>query len=336
MSYALTKLITQLIYPFNLGMLGLAIGALLLAWRWRRERRLAAPGSRAGVAESGAASGCRPAGNGLPQGPCVVSSVSRVRRLLVSGPLWLGLSLVWLWIWSTPALCIFLIGSLERRYPPVAVEALPSADMIVVLGGCMAAAVPPRLYPELGDASSRLWHGARLYRAGKAPLIVVTSPTNETAAMKEFLVDLGVPATAIIREMRSRTTYENADFTRELFMEATARGPVGKPAERGSEAMGQPTAFRPTRAALPRILLVTSAQHMSRAEMIFKRVGFEVIPVGTCYAVTEESAKHSLMHWLPDAGALGGSSAAFKEYVGNWVYRFRKVEGERPPSAGTR
>lgn len=275
----------------------------------------------------------RPVGSAALPGACAVPGVSRVRRLLASGPLWLVLSLVWLWVWSTPALRSWLAGSLERRYPPVAVEALPAADLIVVLGGCMGSVMPPRLYPELNDASSRLWHGARIYRAGKAPRVVVTSPTNETAAMKEFLVDLGVPAAAVIREMRSRTTFENALFTRELILEDLTRSPTGQAAAPGATTPGQHRAREPARVALPRIILVTSAQHMYRAEMLFKRVGFEVIPAATAYHVIGELSQNSFTRWLPDVGALGGNAEAFKEYIGYWVYRYRKT-GDQLPTCG--
>lgn len=334
MSYALTKFLTQLIYPFNLALIGITIGVVLMMLKRYRTRRCDAAEAHDGIGAEGIGSGNRQAGSASAQGSCAVTKVSKIWRLLASGPLWLALSLAWLWVWSTPALCTWLAGSLERRYPPVAVEALPSAELIVVLGGCMGAAVPPRLYPELNDASSRLWHGARLYRAGKAPLMVVTSPTNETAAMKEFLVDLGVPAAAIIREMRSRTTYENALFTRELILKERTHALEGRSAVPSAAAAGQHTVEATSRSALPRIILVTSAQHMARAEMIFKRVGFEVIPAATCYQVLGETEQNPLVRWLPDGGALGGSSAAFKEYVGYWVYLHRKVEGQLPARGG--
>jgi hypothetical protein len=31
----------------------------------------------------------------------------------------------------------------------------------------------------------------------------------------------------------------------------------------------------------------------------------------------------TVLDWLPDAGALEGSTRAIKEYVGYWVYRAR-------------
>ncbi len=52
-----------------------------------------------------------------------------------SGGVLLTIALGWLWLWSTPAFSDWLRATLEQRFPPVAVEELPTADAIVVLGG---------------------------------------------------------------------------------------------------------------------------------------------------------------------------------------------------------
>ena len=71
-----------------------------------------------------------------------------------SGAWLLGVALGWLWLWSTPVFSDWLRATLEQRYPPVLVEALPTADAIVVLGGTMQGARPPmRLYSNLEAAA---------------------------------------------------------------------------------------------------------------------------------------------------------------------------------------
>ena len=45
--------------------------------------------------------------------------------------------LFWIWLCATPVFSNWMCLSLEGGYPPVAVESLPSADAIVVLGGAM-------------------------------------------------------------------------------------------------------------------------------------------------------------------------------------------------------
>jgi uncharacterized SAM-binding protein YcdF (DUF218 family) len=208
----------------------------------------------------------------------------------------------WVWFWSIPGVSHWLRSSLENRYPPVAVAELPSADAIVVLGGGMGVAAPPRRTPDLGAAADRVWHAARLYQAGKAPTILLSGGALpwlharglETDAMSEFLRDLGVPRDRLILEQRGNTTRGNALETKRLI-----------------DAAG-----------MARILLVTSALHMARADASFRAVGIEAIPAATDHEILIASAP-TWLDWLPDAGALDGSSRAVKEYLGLWVYRLR-------------
>lgn len=202
-------------------------------------------------------------------------------------------AIVWLCFWSLPATSLWIRGQLEDQAGPRSIDALPTASAIVVLGGAVEGALPPwRPYPDLTSAGDRVWHAARLYRAGKAPLIVLSGGTThegeepEAQAMRKFLVDLGVPEAAMLLEEKSTTTTENAADTARLLQ---ARG-------------------------IRRILLVTSALHMRRARALFERVGFQVIPAPTDYEVS-----HRAFVWrdlLPDANALDGSGRAIKEIVG--------------------
>ncbi|MCC9003526.1 MAG: YdcF family protein, partial [Candidatus Competibacter sp.] len=50
-----------------------------------------------------------------------------------SGGALLAVALGWLWLWSTPVFSDWVRAGLEQRYPPLPVEALPTADAIVVL-----------------------------------------------------------------------------------------------------------------------------------------------------------------------------------------------------------
>jgi uncharacterized SAM-binding protein YcdF (DUF218 family) len=130
---------------------------------------------------------------------------------------------------ATPAVSNAMVASLERQFLPVPPERSASADAIVVLGGCLAPERPPRLSAELVESSDRLLHAARLYRAGKAPVVLAsggavpwTSTSRpESEAMAAFLVEWGVLRTAILVDTRSRTTRENAVETERIL---TARG----------------------------------------------------------------------------------------------------------------
>ncbi|MBK1645660.1 hypothetical protein CKO25_13585 [Thiocapsa imhoffii] len=211
------------------------------------------------------------------------------------------LGILWLGFWSIPLVSDAVRHTLERQYEQQAASAMPTADAIVVLGGGLGAVPLEWPYPDLAAAADRVWHAARLYHAGKAPLLIVSGGAmpwqgarrSEADAMLQFLTDLGVPAQAIRLEQESRNTRENALFTAAL-METEH---------------------------LERVLLVTSALHMPRAVAAFRAVNLEVIPAPTDFEVVPEPP-HPL-RLMPDAAALSDSTRALKEYLGLWVYRAR-------------
>jgi len=78
------------------------------------------------------------------------------------------------------------------------------------------------------------------------------------------------------------------------------------------------------------VLLVTSALHMPRSLLIFKRQGIAAIPASTDFLVTTEDMKQqqstpqaTILNLLPDADQLQQFTRALKEYVGIVVYRLR-------------
>lgn len=217
------------------------------------------------------------------------------RRRLALG---LGvLSLAWLWGWSLPVTSNAIRGYLENQHPAVNASAMPEAGAIVVLGGGTSPLSYGEPYPNLNAASDREWHGARLYQAGKAPLLILTGghdpkyrATSSAEAMRRFMSALGVPDSAMLLEERSRNTTQNADFTADILE------------ERG----------------ISRILLVTSALHMPRSVALFEAQGLEVILAATDHEVRPLP---TWRNWLPGTDALDGSSRAIKEIVGRLVGR---------------
>lgn len=221
------------------------------------------------------------------------------RRRLSHLCLLLGVAIIW--VFSTPAVSNALRSSLELRYLPMAIAATPKADVIVILGGALAYPVPPRLETELTNESDRVLHAARLYHAGKAPHILASGGTmpwsqagSEAAIIRDLLLEWGVPAEAILLETESRTTRENALYTRELLAERN----------------------------LSQVLLVTSAMHMPRSVATFAALDIAVIPTPTDITVTTQ-LDGTLLDWLPSSGSLDASSRAIKEYLGMWVYWLR-------------
>lgn len=202
----------------------------------------------------------------------------------------------WLWLWSTPAASTWLRLSVESAYPPRLVASLSTAPAAVVLGGGMSPPSASMPFPDLHEASDRVWHAARLYHAGKVPLLVLSggsdpavSPTSEAQAMRMLLLDLSVPDSAMVMESASRDTRQNATFTAALLKARDIR----------------------------RVLLVTSAMHMARAVAAFEAEGIEVVPAAIDY--TQPTPLSALPAWLPDSSSLEGSGRVFKELLGQWV-----------------
>lgn len=182
----------------------------------------------------------------------------------------------------------------------------PRAEAIVVLGGGLEPAFPPRPWVQLTEPGSRILYAAKLYREGTAPLVIVSGGTvwpdvaPEAADMAEMLKFTGVPDSAIVLESNSLNTYENAVNVRQVL---DSRG-------------------------IHRILLVTSAMHMPRALLIFKHQGVEALPAPVDFIATardfdgsNNSLKAMASNLLPDAESLEWTSRAMKEYLGLAVYR---------------
>jgi uncharacterized SAM-binding protein YcdF (DUF218 family) len=77
------------------------------------------------------------------------------------------------------------------------------------------------------------------------------------------------------------------------------------------------------------VLLVTSAMHMPRSLLIFKRQKNAAIPAPTDFLVTADDLQQhnppqaTLLNFLPDADRLQQTTRALKEYFGLVVYRLR-------------
>lgn len=213
------------------------------------------------------------------------------------------LSLLILWAFGTPACADALLLSLEARYPIAASASLPEADAVVVLGGGTTAGGPSRPEIELGASSGRLMHGFRIFKSGRAPRIILSGGTfvpgdTEAEEMERVLLEWGTPRAALLLEMRSRNTHENAVQTLAL---ARKHG-------------------------LRRLIVVTSAFHMPRAAAIFRKEaaphGVQIIPAPTC-RYTGGQRPYSLLAYLPEANALANSSLVLREFMGLVVYRAR-------------
>jgi uncharacterized SAM-binding protein YcdF (DUF218 family) len=169
--------------------------------------------------------------------------------------------------------------------------------VMVVLGGATRGDTSPLQPADLNAQADRLLYAAQLYQAGKAPLLLLSGGSAahlrpEAEEMAEILAIMGVPEAAMLLEGHSRNTYENALYSAQLLQQRAVR----------------------------RVLLVTSAFHMRRAEAVFAAQGIEVVPAATDYQRLLQA--ELLPAWLPSATALVQSTYALRELAGLWVYRW--------------
>lgn len=218
----------------------------------------------------------------------------------------MGISLFILLIASNAWVSSLLMQSLE--WQQISEEELPKAEAILLLGGSTRVPAPPRQTIEITEAGDRVLYAAHLYKAGKAPLIIATGgriawlknpSSSEADSMKNLLVEIGVPASAIIEETQAVNTYENALYTKEILE------------QRG----------------IKKSLLVTSASHMPRSLRVFQKQGIDVIPAPTDFLVTQVDWEHlqstpqaTVLNLLPSADHLKQTTQAIKEYIGMVVY----------------
>ncbi len=204
----------------------------------------------------------------------------------------------WLWFWSTPWVAEQAAASLEKPFPPQTASELPTAEAIVLLGGLMAPAQPPeRPHGNLNSAADRAWFAAQVWHAGKAPVLICSgglaplsrAGSAECPDVARLLGDFGVPTDALRIEPGSRTTAENAQETARLL-------PPGA-----------------------RVLLVTSATHMTRAMESFRRAGLDPVAAATDHQ-SSGHRRFSAVSLLPTVGALGLSTQVWHEWLGLLLY----------------
>ena len=167
----------------------------------------------------------------------------------------------------------------------------------MLLGGAIRGDTHMGSLGDMNQQADRLVHALALYKAGKAPRILVTggaSPgkRSEAEMMYDLLTLMGVPPYAILQEDKSRDTHQNAVKTAAIL-----------------EKLG-----------INKILLVTSAFHMRRSEALFKAQGLEVIPAPTDYQ--RLVGPTTMPGWLPSVSDLWQSTQALHEALGYWVYRY--------------
>ncbi|WP_211472350.1 YdcF family protein [Collimonas humicola] len=209
-------------------------------------------------------------------------------------------ALLLLFVLSTEVGALLLAGPLERRVP--ALEAGASgAQAIVILGGGRISNAPEYNGEDMPNYQTlaRLRYGAKLQRQTGLPILVSGgmpdgSRVSEAALMANSLQeDFAVPVKW--REEASNDTAQNAKF---------------------SAAILQP-------AGISKILLVTDALHMSRAQIMFAKAGLEVVIAPTIFFSHERLTVRS---FLPSEESLRRSGYAMHEWLGILWFTLRSAQ----------
>ena len=189
------------------------------------------------------------------------------------------------------------LGWLEQAYLP---PAEPAGDVIIMLGG---GAMPDS--PDVdgvgalcSSPANRLLTAVRLQRKLGVPILlsggqVYEDTGAEAKIARRILIDLGVPEEQILVETRSINTTQNARYSAEILR---------------AQGLTQP-------------ILVTSAFHMKRAVLNFKKQGMDVVPYPADYQVTH----HPVFHYTklrPQTEALLNNVTVLQETLRTLVTRY--------------
>ena len=217
------------------------------------------------------------------------------RPALLAGGLWLFLTLS-----TCFPCCGLLLSSLEDPWRGIAGrwDALPAADAIICLGGGAGATSQEIMGVNLMSASDRPATAIELLRRGKAPRLLIGgggSPGKvlEADAVKAWITLWRLTDAEVVSLGKCLDTHDEAEKV---------------------AALAQQHHWK-------RLLLVTSASHMKRAQAVFqKSTGLEIIAVPCAF---ESDGAIDEWIFLPTPSELDAFAIWFHEIIGWWAYRAR-------------
>ena len=208
----------------------------------------------------------------------------------------------WVLMVSTRPLPYLLVKGLEKRYPVLtdmpAFDSLKTVHILVLAAGhADDTSLPPNAQLS-GGALGRLTEGVRLHKMIQGSILVLSGPggtegfTQADALFRTALI-MDIDSSSILLMHKAKNTAGEAKEYKELFSNES------------------------------HLILVTSAIHMPRAMVTFKKAGLNPVPAPTNFIIKHGSRKDP-WGWLPSSGYIGMMEAAVHELAGIvWV----KVKG---------
>ena len=201
---------------------------------------------------------------------------------------------------SLPVVSDKLVAYLESDYQLSKPSNIASADAIVVLSG-MIKTINSKdgLDYEFGEASDRIFAGINLFKEKKAPKLILTRgklPWSvgipEGEYLKEIAIKNGISENNILLTENVENTDQEAKAIKKLLSE-------GK----------------------PKVLLVTSAFHMPRAQIVFEAADINVVPFPVDFQ--KELSKLNFMSFIPSAKSFYNTSFFVREIIGRNYYNLK-------------
>lgn len=197
-----------------------------------------------------------------------------------------------LYVFSLPYTSQKLHDSLTKE-DNLSLSDYQSAQAIILLGGGL------RDSKELSGklavsqiALERVRYAAFLQKETGLPLLITGATANGTpeaeVMAKELAYFFNVPTRWI--EPKARTTKENALLSKQML----------------------------EKEQINKVVLVTNQWHMMRAKLLFEQAGFDVLPASVGNGITPVEYGLTLMHFIPQSGALHSNMHALKEWIGYW------------------
>ena len=193
-----------------------------------------------------------------------------------------------------------LLDLYAKNWQPKPVVLGPSAGYScgIVPGGFASPDADANGY--FNATADRFIQAVKLYKTGHIKHILISGGNGkeneksfrEAAWVRGELITFGIPDSVIFTEDKANNTKENAFYSKQILDSLHLTAPY---------------------------LLITSAFHMPRAALVFKKAGVDVVPFPCNYNIGMGS--FSAWDLIPTPSTLLGWDSFIKETVGYWWYR---------------
>ena len=198
----------------------------------------------------------------------------------------------------------WLLLRLERPWAGVKLVELPMCDAVVVLGGGAEASRHDVGGVRMGSAGDRILTGLELMRWGLAPVMVIGGGASRVDDVEKIESDL----------VRTRV----GDWKPPMSWAIVS---LGAAADTHDEALRLVPLAK--QRGWKKILLVTSANHMTRAASVYRAAGFDVVPAPCNFIVAGNPNPPSFRIGIPSWYGFERFSIWLHEYAG-WKMYSRK------------